>query len=165
MRMLRLIARQVGADAMTLLSAEEKTPMGRVVVEAKVENIEDLVACKLGHIAADQVRSVLITNALVDKGATLLSLPTNIIQRLGLSKAYSKRVTTSKGIMEADVYSAVRLTIQGRSCTMDVLEVPDSVPALIGQIPLEQLDFVINPRECKLTGNPEHGGEHMFELY
>jgi hypothetical protein len=36
---------------------------------------------------------------------------------------------------------------------------------IIGQIPLEYLDFVVDPRSQKLTGNPAHGGEHMFELY
>ena len=63
------------------------------------------------------------------------------------------------------MYSAVRLTIQGRQCVLDVIEVPDSVPVLIGQIPLEHLDLVINPSSGKLTGNPAHGGELISELY
>lgn len=62
------------------------------------------------------------------------------------------------------MYSAVRLTIQGRICTMDVLGVPDEVPVLIGQIPLEHLDLIVNLRDQKLTGNPAHGGEHMYEM-
>ncbi len=63
------------------------------------------------------------------------------------------------------MYDAVRLTIMGRSCTMDVMEVPDTVPVLIGQIPLEHLDFVVDMRDRKLIGNPAHGGEHVYELY
>jgi hypothetical protein len=59
----------------------------------------------------------------------------------------------------------VRLTIQGRTCTMDVMEVPDGVPVLIGQLPLEHLDFVVDLRSRTLIGNPAHGGEHMYELY
>ena len=62
------------------------------------------------------------------------------------------------------VYSAVRLTIQGRSCTMDVMEVADDVPVLIGQLPLEHLDFVVDMRKHELIGNPAHGGEHVYEL-
>ena len=31
---------------------------------------------------------------------------------------------------------------------MDVLEVPDTVPVLIGQLPLEHLDFIIDPRQA-----------------
>ncbi len=45
------------------------------------------------------------------------------------------------------------------------MEVPDSVPISIGQIPLEFMDFVIDPRSQTLTGNPAHGGEHMLEAY
>jgi hypothetical protein len=84
---------------------------------------------------------------------------------LGLSKTSSKRVTSSIGLGEASMYEAVRLTIQGRTCTMDVMEVPDSVPVLIGQIPLEHLDLVVDSRNRTLVGNPAHGGEHIYELY
>lgn len=76
----------------------------------------------------------------------------------------AKRVTSSTGIGEANLYSAVRLTIQDRSCTMNVMEVPDGVPVLIGQLPLEHLDFVIDMRQHALIGNPAHGGEHVYEL-
>ena len=106
----------------------------------------------------------MVTDALVDTGATMLSLPTRLIQQLGLKEQYRNRVWRSVGVTEAAVYDAVRLTIQGRTCTMDVMEVTDDVPVLIGQLPIEQLDFVIDARSQTLIGNPAHGGEHMFEL-
>ena len=59
---------------------------------------------------------------------------------------------------------AVRVTQIGVP-TMDVMEVPDTVPVLIGQLPLEHLDFVEDMRSRKLIGNPAHGGEHVYELY
>ena len=59
----------------------------------------------------------------------------------------------------------VRLTIQGREFTADVAEVPDIRPVLIGQIPLEGLDFVVDPVNQRLIGNPEHGGEHMIDCF
>jgi predicted aspartyl protease len=143
----------------------ETDTMGRVLTEATIENLEDLWAAKRGRIQDDQVRRLDLTDALVDTGATLLSLPTRMIRQLGLEKSGEKRVTSSTGGGQADMYSAVRLTIQGRSCTMDVMEVPDDVPALIGQIPLEHLDFVVDLRSRTLIGNPAHGGEHVYELY
>jgi clan AA aspartic protease len=135
-----------------------------VLTEATIENMEDLWAVKRGLLPADKVRRVTVTDALVDTGATLLSLPTRLIQELGLDRTASKRVITSTGEGEAAVYSAVRLTIQGRACTMDVIEVPDRVPVLIGQLPLEHLDLVIDLRSRTLIGNPAHGGEHVYEL-
>src|SRR5437016_1842181 len=143
----------------------ETATMGRVLTEATIENLEDLWAAKRGLMTADQVRAINVSDALVDTGATLLSLPTRLIQQLGLTKTGSKRVVSSIGLGQSDVYDAVRLTIQGRTCTMDVMEVPDGVPVLIGQLPLEHLDLVVDLRSRQLIGNPAHGGEHMYELY
>jgi len=143
----------------------ELDTVGRVVTEARFENLKDLWAVEQGLRTPEQARAVTISDALVDTGATLLSLPTRIIERLGLARVSSKRVTSSIGLAEATLYEAVRLTIQGRTCTMDVMEVPDSVPALIGQLPLEHLDFVVDLRSRTLVGNPAHGGEHVYELY
>ena len=139
--------------------------MGRVVVEAVIENLEDLWAARRGALAAEKVRRVVVGDALADTGATLLSLPTRVIHELGLQPVTTKRVTSSTGVGEATLYDTVRLTIQGRSCGMDVIEVPDTVPVLIGQLPLEHLDFTIDMRSRTLVGNPAHGGEHMYELF
>lgn len=138
--------------------------MGRVV-EATIENLEDLWAVRRGALTAEQVRRVVVTDALVDTGATLLSLPTRLIRELGLQPVSTKRVTSSAGVGEATLYDTVRLTVMGRSCSMDVIEVPDTVPVLIGQLPLEHLDLIIDMRSRSLTGNPAHGGEHMYELF
>ena len=143
----------------------ETNTMGRVLVEAILESLEDLWALKKGLITPDQVRRIIVPDALVDTGATMLSLPTRMIRQLGLSKSWTRQVTTSKGTSEADVYSSVKLTIKGRECPMDVIEVPDDVPVLIGQIPLEYLDFVVDPQSRTLIGNPAHGGEQMYEMY
>ena len=64
-----------------------------------------------------------------------------------------------------NVYQAVKLTIQGRTCSADVVELPDEVPVLIGQLPLESLDFVIDMRAHALIGNPAHGGEQIIEMF
>jgi predicted aspartyl protease len=143
----------------------EPDPLGRVLTEATIESLKDVWDAERGLRTTDQVRSVTESDALVDTGATLLSLPTALIQRLGLAKVSSKRVRSSSGVSEASLYEAVRLTIGGRSCTMDVVEVPDGIPVLIGQLPLEHLDFVVDLRNRTLIGNPEHGGEHMYEMY
>ncbi len=143
----------------------ETETMGRVITEATIENLEDLWAVKRGLLPAEKARKVSVVDALVDTGATLLSLPTQLIAQLGLEKVGTRRASSSTGGGEAALYSAVRLTIQGRACTMDVMEVPDSVPALIGQLPLEHLDFVVDLRSRTLIGNPAHGGQHVYELY
>jgi hypothetical protein len=84
----------------------EPSTVGRVLTEAAIENLEDLHLVNRGMLPPDpdQVRRVTVSDALVDTGATLLSLPTWLIKQLGLRKQYSKRVTNTSGIREVDVY-------------------------------------------------------------
>lgn len=54
--------------------------------------------------------------------------------------------------------------IQGRVARGDVLELSHpKIKALVGQIPLEQLDFLINPAANRLITNPEHEGELILD--
>src|SRR5260370_14300600 len=128
----------------------ETATMGRVLTEATIENLRDLYAADQKLIPPDQVRRVTIRDALADTGATMLSLPARIIRQLGLAKTGRRRVNSSLGMSEADVYDAVRLTIQGRDCPLDVLEVPDSVPVLIGQLVLAGPALVVDPPSWRL---------------
>ena len=139
--------------------------MGKVLVKAHIQNLRDLFEAEKGDRKPEDVRAVEVVDALVDTGAYMLFLPKRLIKQLGLKKFRSRRIRTAVGSGTAGVYDAVRLTIQGRECTIDVAEVPNKCPVLIGQIPLEMLDFVVDPRGQKLIGNPEHGGEHVMEMY
>lgn len=142
-----------------------ETLMGRVTTPAVIENLGDLYAVNQGLKKAEQVRRISVDEALVDTGAMILSLPTRLIKELGLNAVGVKQTMTAGSPRQATVFEAVRLTVQDRDCSVDVLEVPDNVPVLIGQIPLEVLDFVVHPQEQKLVGNPRHGGKQMFEMY
>ena len=139
--------------------------MGKVLVTATFENVADLYNASKGRLPDADVRRVEVTDALVDTGATMLCMPKRLIQQLDLLPIRARAALTSAGNVTRQVYGAVRLTIQGRECTTDVSELPDDCPVLIGQIPLEALDFVVDLRGRRLIGNPAHGGEHMIEIY
>ena len=138
--------------------------MGRVVVPAVVESLEDLYRVHRGELASAQVRRVEVVDALVDTGATGLSLPRRLVEQLGLLPIRTRRAVTTAGIRDVPTYGAVRLTVQDRDCNCDVTEVDDACPVLIGQVPLELMDLVVDPGRRLLLGNPAHGGEHMIEL-
>ena len=138
--------------------------MGRVVVPAVVESLEDLYRVHRGEIAAAQVRRMEVLDALVDTGATGLSLPNRLVAQLGLLPIRTRRAVTSAGIRDVPTSGAVRLTVRERDCVCDVTEVDDACPVLIGQVPLELMDLVVDPGRRHLIGNPAHGGEHMVEL-
>ena len=138
--------------------------MGRVAVPAVVESLEDLYRVHRGEMTADQVRRIDVAEALVDTGATSLSLPRQMVQQLGLLPIRTRRAVPTAGVREVPTFGAVKLTVSGRDCVCDVTEVDDACPVLIGQVPLELLDLVVDPNRRQLIGNPAHGGEHMMEL-
>jgi predicted aspartyl protease len=143
----------------------EIATMGKVVVSARIENLADLVRSDAGDISADEVRRIDVHDALVDTGATMLSLPRRYIGQLGLRRHRTRTARTTAGVISFGVYEPVRLTIQDRDCVVEVCEVPDECPPLVGQVPLESLDFVVDPNGQKLIGNPDHGGQHMIDLF
>jgi len=139
--------------------------MGRVVVTVRIENLQDLNLVDAGHQQRDSVRTVDVNDALVDTGMTGLGVPARLVKQLGLKLLRRRSALTTAGPREYGVYAGVRLTIQGRDCIIDVTEIPDACPVLIGQVPRELLDFVVDPVGQRLIGNPLHGGEHMIEMY
>ena len=143
----------------------ETATVGKVLVAASVENLFDLKAVEEGRLPTGQVRRLEVLDARVDTGATYLALPKRLINQLGLYKVRSATARTASGTASFGVYSPVKLTVQGRDCVIEVSELADDAPVLIGVIPLELLDFVVDPKGQRLIGNPEHGGEWMFDMY
>jgi predicted aspartyl protease len=143
----------------------ETATMGQVIVPAKIESIFDLYEESTGKRSADQVRRVEVSNAQVDTGAAMLFMPKRLIEQLGLTPFTTRHMRTTGGIRECKVYGPVKLTVQERYCNTDVGEIPDDCPVLIGQVPLELLDFVVDCSGRRLVGNPAHNGEWMIDAF
>ncbi len=139
--------------------------MGKVTVSAAIENLGDLMDADRGRMPNDQVRRINVTDALIDTGASTLMLPRRFIRQLGLTHVRDRPARTVAGTVTIPFYGTVRLTIQGRDCTVDVGEIRDEFPVLIGQVPLELMDWVVDPNGQRLIGNPEHGGEQMIDVF
>lgn len=129
--------------------------MGKVITPIKVENWLDAELVAAGS-RKERPRTV-ETEALVDTGAVKFYLKSSIIQQLGLRPVGEIQMRTLSNRSEVrTVYAPVVLEIQGRTGRFDVVEVPDSLPNIVGQIPLEDLDWVVDCRNQKLIPNPEH---------
>ena len=139
--------------------------MGKVTVSARMENLQDCYEAEKEGITPGRIRSVEVADAVIDTGATMLSMPRKLVEQLGLRRHRTRTGRTAAGVAEFAIYEPVRLTIQGRDCVVEVAELPDECPVLIGQVPLEVLDFVVDPVGQKLIGNPDHGGQQMIELF
>jgi predicted aspartyl protease len=145
--------------------AMEISTMGKVHVAAQLANLNDMYEVEQGRLPREQVRRLEVTDALVDTGAMFLSLPRRYVEQLGLQRYRTRKAKTAGGYADLAMCGMVLLTIQGRECRVEVAELPDECPVLIGQIPLESLDFIVDPVNGRLLGNPDHGGEHMMDLF
>jgi predicted aspartyl protease len=148
----------------TIIEPKPGVDMGRVVVSITVENIEDKERANRGEIRDQDVRRI-TTDALVDSGATMLCMPESMIAALGLKFDRTKDSRTITGLVTLNVYHGARLTVQDRAVTDEVLGLPEGRQVLLGQIPLEKLDYWIDIVNHRLVGNPEHGGQWMAEVY
>lgn len=140
--------------------------MGRVVVSAKIENILEVRDAQRGLISPNEVHRLEVDDALIDTGSTYLAMPKSKLKLLGFTKSYgTARTRTAKGVARLKLYGPVRLNVQGRFCTVDIAEIAAGSPVVIGQVPLELMDFVVDPKRRQLVGNPEHGGQWMVDMF
>jgi predicted aspartyl protease len=139
--------------------------MGRVTVPVVIENQYDLFEVTQGRRKPDEVRRLEIPETLVDTGAKMLSLPKRMIEALGLQFLQEREVITTAGPARSSTYGLVKLSMLGREAPLDVAALPDECPALIGYIPLEQLDLVVDPTGQRLIGDPFHKGENLIDMF
>jgi predicted aspartyl protease len=138
--------------------------MGKLTVRFIAVNYDDQsdVARKRTKRKPRQVEA----DALVDTGATRLYLQHQVIETLGLRPVSE---VTSRTMSDREekriVFSPVELEIQGRKGLFDVIELPDTLPNIIGQIPLEHLDWVVDLKNRTLLPNPEHKHGEMSDEF
>jgi predicted aspartyl protease len=137
--------------------------MGKVIVKVQLTSQSDLVL-KSRKVLKGNPREV-EAETLVDTGATRLYLKPSVIRALGLKKVDRVLSQTTNGIRRRGVYEPVRLEILGRRGIFEVVDIDEHLPNLLGQIPLEYLDLVVDTKRRRLIPNPEHGEKLMTEEY
>lgn len=137
--------------------------MGRTFVEVLVENYDDVALRETGRARGHRIRKERV-KALVDTGSAMLCLHKATIEKLGLRFARSAVVRTGNGSVERGIYRPAQITILGRQYLAEVMHVPDDVPPLVGYIPLENLDLVVDPKSNQVIPNPESGGKYTLDL-
>jgi predicted aspartyl protease len=126
--------------------------MGKVIEKLKLTN-------------AFEPRRTVIIDAVVNTGATMLVLPLAVARKLKLRKMrtagvrYADGRTSTKG-----VYGVVTAEVRGRAGEFDALVEENGAQPLIGQIMLEQLDLIVDPKRRCLAPNPQSPEIPMLEI-
>ena len=136
----------------------------RHTTRIELTNLEDLNLANRGYIDHKDIRRVIVQDALVDTGATRLSLPKPLIEQLGLTPFGTTKARTAAGVVDRIIYSTVRFTILDREGSLPVTDLPAGAPVLVGHLVLTQLDLCVDIRKG-LIYNPDHDNEWIDEAY
>jgi clan AA aspartic protease len=117
----------------------------------------------MGHVFADIILSnprqpdlePLTVNALADGGANWLCISERIRFQLGLEQVETREVTLADGSQRLVPYvGPVQIRFANRSCFVGALVFGDQT--LLGAVPMEDMDLLINPLRRELTVNPDY---------
>ncbi len=139
--------------------------MGKVIEKIRIINHKDEIKAEIGVIKKEEIRMKEL-NGLVDSGATLLTLPEEVVEELGLTLGKEVEVTYADGKKEKrpTAYD-IRVEILNRETFTTAIVGNRKTQVLIGQIVLEALDLVIDPKKGKLGPRPESPDIPLIEIY
>ena len=126
------------------MQATNQQDMGKVFTKLTIINRADQILAEAGVKTADQVRSLILENVLVDTGATTLCLPPEAIAQLGLKILKEVDVATAMGIGKARIFQDAKISMFDREGTFECLELPGGHDPLLGVIPLESLGLEVD---------------------
>ena len=94
-------------------------------------------------------------HALVDSGAVDLCIPELVAKQLRLEKVEDRMITVADGRqVVVDYVGPIRVEVFGRTAFTGGLVTGNQV--LLGAIPMEAMDVLIDPRRQQLVPNPAH---------
>jgi len=126
--------------------------MGKVTEQVRITNI------------FDQAKSIEI-EAVIDTGATMVVLPQNIVDELGLRKFREARVRYANNTTALkSIYGVVTIEMKGRTGNCDVVAESEGSQSLIGQVVLEILDLMVDTKTRTVIPNPISPEMPMVEI-
>jgi len=140
--------------------------MGKVIVKAKLWNFADEIDFKRGLISKDQIRTVEVEDAIIDTRATMLTLPEEIVEKLGLIIIREATVTyANNSKARKKIASGVRIEILNRTAVGECIVEEKGTKVLIGQVILEVMDLVVDPKKNAIAPRPESPDMPLIEIY
>ena len=131
--------------------------MGQVFADLTLRNAADVTNADSGLINDSEIRETAV-RALVDTGAMTIVISEEIRERLGLKVMGLKRVSMANDSKDiAKVTEPVEIKWKDRVTSCQAMVVSGWGDVLLGLIPLEDMDLVVDPVRQELAG--AHGDE------
>lgn len=138
--------------------------MGLVYADIELLNAGDIFQSRKGLLPFELVKKIQV-KAMVDSGAYYLAINENIKNQLELPLIKKSIATLADGSqIDLEIVGPVEVRFKNRITTVDAMVLPRNSEVLLGTIPMEGMDVVINPLKQTLEVNPEHPYIPNFSL-
>ena len=136
--------------------------MGTVYETITIKNHYDVRDALHGYIKEEGIRQATV-EAVVDTGAITLFITEELRLQLGLDIMGEWPVTVANGQVEmANRTESVEIWWKDRSMVCRPYVLPNGNETLLGCIPLEDMDLIVDPARERLVG--AHGDEIVHRL-
>ena len=127
------------------------------LVFAKIELLsgDDLAFFRRGQLEENQIHRCTL-DAMLDSGATMLAIPEFVKKQLDLLPVGRIQAELADGSSTSyEVVGPIEVRFQNRRTVVEALVVPGSTRVLLGAIPMEGMDVLVDPKRERLLVNPE----------
>jgi clan AA aspartic protease len=126
--------------------------MGTTYAEITIKNSRDAGNAREGLIEEGDVRSVTV-QAVVDTGAMTLVINEELQQKLGLKVLRIRSALVANGQrVVCNETEPVEIEWKDRGSSLRAVVIPGAKTVLLGAIPLEDMDLMVNPVTQELVG-------------
>ena len=152
---------QVNQDKLHVKRPEGNSPtggkeMGLVYAEIELLSVDDLTLSRHGFLPKEEVKKIR-SKALVDSGAYELVINEEVKKQLDLpvlEERIAKLADDSERRVE--LVGPVEIRFENRSTVVRAMVLPGATEILLGAIPMEGLDVIVDPRQQRLIVNPAY---------
>jgi clan AA aspartic protease len=132
----------------------ETASKGFVYADIELVRGDDLILAQEGYIPEDQINRVYVRSR-VDSGATMLAIPEFVKNQLNLKKVTDLEAELADGSsVKLEVVGPIEVRFESRRTLVEAMVVPNSTTVLLGAIPMEGMDVLIDPKRERLIVNP-----------
>jgi len=126
--------------------------MGMVQTEITLKNLYDEAYVQSGQIKPEDIRTVTVT-AIADTGSMYLVITDEIRQKLGLNIIDERIAHIANGQkVTCQITDSVKIHWKDRKTVVPALVIPGATKILLGAIPMEAMDLMVNPVTQEVVG-------------
>lgn len=130
--------------------------MGIIYADIELINQDDIALARRSVIGEEEIKRMPV-RMLVDSGAYNLCINETIQEQLDLPFIEKRKAQLANGrVAEYDLVGPVVIKFKNRRTVCNAMVLAGDSEPLLGAIPLEDMDVVIDPRRQELLVNPDH---------